>query len=168
MEQAQVSPRISVSVTEDGRICRPGDVINITDDLSTMATCAGEIVTVAGAVLTLDRDLVLGEGDNYLILLRDVAGILVDLVPCTPIMSEPMNRVTLARPPRVKIKGRDSCLGTMFAFYPENAATVRPWMVLALEAAGPYVTITGTNYTPLVYTGDTEPMPTRPPPPNLS
>ena len=159
---------ISVSVTEDGRICRPGDVINVSDDISTMATCAGEVIEVAGAVLTLDRDLVLGAGSSYLILLRDNAGALTDLVPCTPIAGEPKNRVTLARPPQVKIKGRDSCMGTIFAFYPADAANVQPWLVLGIETAGPYVTLTGTNYTPKTYTGDSEPMPTRPPPPNLS
>jgi hypothetical protein len=159
---------ISVSVTEDGRICRPGDVIHVTDDLSTMATCAGEVIAVNGAVLTLDRDVVLGEGSSYLILLRDNAGALTDLVPCTPIATEPKNRVTLSRPPQVKIKGRDSCLGTLFAFYPADGATVRPWMVLGLETAGPYVTLTGTNYTPKTYTGDSEALPSRPPPPNLS
>jgi hypothetical protein len=159
--------QLQVSVTEDGRIVRPGDVINVTDDIATLATCAGEVIDVAGATLTLDRDLVTDGGTTFVILLRDVAGILVDLVPCTPV-AVPGNQVTLARSPSVAIKGRDSCMGTMFAFYRADAATVDPWLVLGLETAGPNVRIAATNYAPQVYDGDSATMPDRPPPPNLS
>jgi hypothetical protein len=159
--------QLTVSVTEDGRICRPGDVINVTDDISTLATCAGEVIGVEGAVLILDRELVLGAGASFAILLRDLAGARTDLVPCTPTAGF-SNRVTLARSPSVAIKGRDSAMGTLFAFYPVDAANVRPWMVTAIETAGPYVNLTTTNYTPKVYTGDSAPMRSRPPPPNLS
>ena len=36
--------QISVNVTEDGRICRPGDVVNITDDIANLAATAGEVL----------------------------------------------------------------------------------------------------------------------------
>jgi len=159
--------QLTLSVTEDGRICRPGDVINVTDDTATLATCAGEVISIAGAVLTLDRDLVLGDGITFVILLRDVAGQRVDLVPCAPAVGV-ANQVTLSRSPGVTIKGRDASMGTMFAFYSSDAANVQPWLVLGLETAGPYVNLTATNYTPKVYEGDFSPTPLRPPPPNLS
>jgi len=155
--------QISVSVTEDGRICRPGDVVNITDDVANLAQSAGEVLFVDGAVLTLDRNVTFAAG-SYTVLLRDVQGQTTDAVPCVAVVGSP-NKVQLSRAPTVTIKGRDATLGTLFAFYDTTTAVVRPWLLTGVEASGPYVALTGVNYAPKVYDGDTV---TLDPPPPLS
>lgn len=159
--------QIAVSVTEDGRICRPGDVVNITDDIANLAASAGEVLEVVDDTLTLDRDVSFEVGHTYSILVRDVAGQAVDTIPVTA-GAEP-NEVTLSRAPvdEVTIKGRDSSTGTMYAFFDDAAAIVRPWLLIGVEASGPYVQLQGVNYNPLVYQDDTtalDPMPPLLPP----
>lgn len=148
--------QMSCDVTEDGRMCRPGDVINMTDDIANLATFAGEVLAVAGADLTLDRDVTFSAG-THTILLRDVAGVALDRVPV--VAGAAPNKVTLTRTPLVEIRGRDTARGTLFAFYPDDSANVRQWLVTGLQTAGPYVSLTGVNYSAKVYTGDSAPMP---------
>lgn len=156
--------QVSCNVTEDGRICRPGDVVNMTDDAANLAETAGEVVDVAGAELTLDRDVTFGAG-SYSIMLRDARGRTVDRIPCTAVGGV-ANKVTLARAPSVEIQGRDTARGTLFAFFPDSAATVRPWLLTSVQLNGPYVQLTGVNYSPKVYAGDSAPLPTPPPIPS--
>jgi hypothetical protein len=144
---------LSVPVTEDGRICRPGDIINVTDDTGNLAQAAGEVIAVAGLDLILDRDVTF-EAGTYSIMVRDLQGVALDVIPVTP--SSAPNRVTLARAPvtGVTVKGRSTTLGTLYAFFKDDAANVEPWLVTGVEANGPYVNLTGANYTPKVYDGD--------------
>jgi len=148
--------QIAVSVTEDGRICRPGDVVNITDDIANLAASAGEVLIVDGGELTLDRDVAFSVGHTYSILLRDLEGQTVDTIPVTEVAGVP-NKVQLSRDPvpEVTIKGRDSSTGTLYAFFDDAAANVRPWLLTGVSASGPYVQLQGTNYNPLVYQDDT-------------
>lgn len=153
---------LSCQVSEDGRMCRVGDVVNVTDDTSNLATCAGELVRADGSLLTLDRDVVpIETGDTFTILLRDVEGLRVDTVECTPVAGHP-DQVQLARTATVELKGRDASRGTLFAVYRNGAATTRPWMIVSTAAGGPYVQLSAVNYTDKVYTGDTAPLPLRP------
>lgn len=153
---------LTCPVTEDGRICRPGDVVNMTDDVANLAAAAGEVLYVSGNVLTLDRDVTFGPAGNTL-LVRDVHGQKVDAIPVTAVAGSP-NRVTLTRAPiaGVTIKPRDETLGTLFAFYHDSAAIVRPWLLTGVEVAGPYVQLSGVNYTPRVYEGDSVTLPAQP------
>ena len=153
--------QLSVPVTEDGRICRPGDVVNVTDDLANLAICAGEVITVAGLTLTLDKDADFTAGGAHTILVRDIRGETVDAIPVTA--GAATNQVVLSRAAAVTLKGRDEALGTLYALYADAHATVRPWLVTGVEASGPYVQLTGTNYTDRVYTGDTATLPGIPP-----
>jgi hypothetical protein len=52
--------------------------------------------------------------------------------------------------------------GTLFAFFSDSQAVVRQWLVSGVSLNGPYVQLSGVNYTPLVYQGDTVPLPPRP------
>jgi hypothetical protein len=150
---------MSCDVTEDGRIVRPGDVVNMTDDIANLATFAGEVLAVDGAVLTLDRNVTFGAG-AHTILLRDVLGADLDRVP---VLAGPgPNKVTLSRNPGVTIRGRDTARGALFAFYPDDTANVRPWLITGLSSTGPYVTLAGVNYSPKVYQGDSAAMPPAP------
>ena len=151
--------QMTCDVTEDGRMVRPGDVINMTDDIANLATFAGEVISVAGAALTLDRDVTFGAG-AHTILLRDVAGIQLDRVPV--VAGAAPNKVTLGRTPMVEIRGRDTARGTLFAFYPDATANVRPWLITGLTFSGPYVSLAGVNYSPKVYTGDSGAVPPAP------
>ena len=153
--------QIAVRVTEDGRICRPGDVVNITDDVANLAASAGEVLYVSGAVLTLDRDVLFEAGHTYSILLRDVLGQATDNVPCIAVAGSP-NKVQLSRTPTVTIKPRDTSTGTLYAFYDDAAAIVRPWLLTGVSASGPYVELTGADYNAAVYTDDTATVPARP------
>lgn len=157
---------MTCSVTEDGRICRPGDVINMTDDIANLAISAGEILFVSGLVLTLDRDVVFGTG-TYSVVLRDVQGKTVDVVPCVAVAGTP-NAIQLSRATTVEIKPRDLSRGTLFAFYNDAAATVRKWLVTSVEVNGPYVQLGGVNYATKVYTGDSAALPAPPLLGNLS
>jgi predicted phage tail protein len=143
---------LTCAVTEDGRIVRPGDVVGVTDDVANLASAAGEVLNVSGLVLTLDRDVAFTAG-THSILLRDVGGVQLDTVPCT-VVAGSANRVNLSRAPAVTIKGRDRSRGTLFAFFNDAAATVRPWLVQSVELAGPYVQLLAVNYSPKVYQGD--------------
>jgi hypothetical protein len=154
--------QLTCSVTEDGRLCRAGDVVNITDDTATLSTQAGEVLSISGAQLTLDRNVDGSAGGTFTILLRDVEGVNIDRVPCTVALGL-TNVVTLERTPTVALKPRDNTRGTLFAFYPDAAVNVRPWLVTGIEASGPYVQLSGVNYSPKVYAGDSAPLPSRPP-----
>ena len=156
--------QLSCAVTEDGRICRPGDVVNVTDDTANLAETAGEVVEVAGDTLTLDRDVSLTAG-AYSIMLRDSEGKDVDIVPVSAVAGAP-NKVTLARAPAVQMQGRDTARGTLFALYPDAGASVRPWLLTSVQANGPYVQLAGVNYSPKVYAGDSAPLPAPPPLPS--
>lgn len=151
--------QMSCDVTEDGRMCRPGDVVNMTDDIANLSTFAGEVLVVEGATLTLDRDVEFIAG-SHTILLRDVQGIALDRIPV--IAGAAPNMVVLERSPAIEIRGRDAARGTLFAFYPDATANVRQWLITGLVASGPYVTLTGVNYSPKVYLGDSAPLPTPP------
>ena len=153
---------LTCDVSEDGRIVRVGDVVNVSDDVANLATCAGELVRVEGGVLTLDRDVTpIESGDTFSILLRDLDGVRVDTVPCTPVPGT-ADRVQLTRTTTVELKGRDAARGNLYALYRNGAATVRPWLVISTAAGGPYVKLATVNYTNKVYTGDTAPLPLRP------
>lgn len=162
---------IACRVTEDGRICRPGDVINVTDDVANLALQAGEVIAQQAPMLTLDRDMTFDVGASYSIMLRDSAGILIDRIPVAAVLAGPIpndiyavtNVVYLTRAPAVRIKGRDASLGTLYAFYRDDVAAVRPWLVVGVSKSGPYVQLSGVNYTEKVYTGDSAPLPPRPP-----
>lgn len=155
--------QIGVNVTEDGRICRPGDVVNITDDLAHLAIAAGEVLDVSANVLTLDKDVAF-TGSSHTLLVRDVEGQHVDSIPVVAVAGS-SNKVQLSRAPNpsVTIKGRDEALGTLYAFYDDAAAIVRPWFLTSVEVEGPYVKLTGSNYTPRVYEGDSGTLPDVPP-----
>jgi len=153
--------QIAVRVTEDGRICRPGDVVNITDDVANLAASAGEVLYVSGAVLTLDRDVLFEAGHTYSILLRDVLGQVTDSVPVIAVAGSP-HKVQLSRTPTVTIKPRDTSTGTLYAFFDDAAAIVRPWLLTGVSVSGPYVELTGANYSADVYTDDTATVPARP------
>jgi len=149
-----------VDVTEDGRICRPGDVVNITDDIANLALCAGEVIYVAGLVLTLDHEVDFAAGANT-ILLRDLGGVATDAIPITA--GATPNKVVLSREPSgVSIKPRDEALGTLYAVYASGDAKVRHWLLTGVEISGPYVKISGVNYTDTVYAGDSATMEPRP------
>jgi hypothetical protein len=154
--------QLTCSVTEDGRLCRAGDVVNITDDTATLSTQAGEVLSISGAQLTLDRNVEGVTGETFTILLRDVEGVNIDRVPCSVALGL-TNVVTLERTPAVAIKPRDNTRGTLFAFYPDSAVNVRPWLVTGIEASGPYVQLSGVNYSTKVYAGDSAALPSRPP-----
>lgn len=155
--------QINVSVTEDGRICRPGDVVNITDDIANIAANAGEVLFVSGLVLTLDRDVAFTAGHAHSVLLRDVLGQATDTIPVTAVAGSP-NRVQLSRAPvGITIKPRDESMGTLYAFYDDSAAIVRQWLLTSVSANGPYVQLQGTNYNPAVYTNDTGTVDPTPP-----
>jgi len=153
---------MTVQVTEDGRICRPGDVINVTDDVANLAQAAGEVIAVAGNLLTLDRDVTLEVGSSYLLMLRDLAGLQIDQVPASA--GPQANQLQLPRSPAVRIKGRDSALGTLWALYRTSDAVVRPWLITGVQKSGPYVQLSAVNYSPKVYDGDSAPLPPLPPP----
>lgn len=148
---------ISVSVTEDGRICRPGDVINITDDVANLAAAAGEVIYIAGSVLTLDHDVTFAT--NNTLLLRDTGGQFLDAIPVTAVAGA-TNQVQLTRAPipSVKIKGRDEAKGTVYAFFNDEQQIVRQWIVSAVELNGPFIQLTGVNYSESVYAGDSGPL----------
>jgi len=154
--------QLTVNVTEDGRICRPGDVVNITDDIANLAAMAGEVLYVSGLVYTLDRDVVFTAGHTHTILLRDVLGQTTDSVPVTAVAGSP-NKVQLSRVPVISIKPRDTSMGTLFAFFDDAAANVRRWLLTSVALSGPYVKLEGTNYSPLVYQGDSATLPVWPP-----
>lgn len=154
--------QITVPVTEDGRICRPGDVVNITDDLANLAIVAGEVIYVDGLVLTLDKEASFALPGGYTLLVRDVNGQAVDFIPVTAVAGT-SNKVQLGRAAVVTLKGRDEALGTLYALYANSNATVRPWLLTAVEASGAYVQLTGSNYTDRVYDGDTAALPPVPP-----
>jgi hypothetical protein len=154
---------ISVAVTEEGRICRPGDVVLITDDVANLALAAGEVISISGTVLTLDHDLDFTAPGGYTILLRDLGGVLVDPVPCSAVAGSP-NKLQLARAPiGITIKGRDEALGTLYAFYNDASVTVRQWRLTSVEASGAFVQLSGVNYSERVYAGDALALPARPP-----
>lgn len=152
---------ISVGVTEDGRICRPGDVVNITDDIANLALDAGEVIHISGNQLVLDRDVDFSAPGVYVIMLRALEGIAIDLIGCTAVAGSP-NRVQLARGAHITIKGRDESMGTLYAFYNNANATLRPWLLTAVEMGTEGVTLSGVNYTERVYEGDAATLPTRP------
>jgi hypothetical protein len=154
--------QIAVNVTEDGRICRPGDVVHITDDVANLAIAAGELLYISGLTLVVDHPLDFSAPGTYSILLRDVAGAAVDVIPCS-VVAGVSNRVQLARAPTVTIKGRDEALGTLYAFYNDAAVNSRKWLLTSVEASGQQVTLSGFNYTALVYEGDGLTLPARPP-----
>jgi hypothetical protein len=156
--------QIAVDVTEDGRICRPGDVINITDDIANLAASAGEVLFISAGDLQLDRDVAFVAGHTYSVLLRDVEGQAVDTIPVTEVAGVP-NRVHLTRAPvpAVTIKPRDTSQGTLYAFFDDTAAIVRPWLVRSVSVSGPYVHLEGANYSPLVFQGDEFTLPDWPP-----
>jgi hypothetical protein len=154
--------RLSCNVTEDGRICRPGDVANFTDDTANLAETAGEVVVVADNILTLDRNVLFLPGETYSILLRDVQGIAIDQVPCIDVAGIP-DQVQLQRAPSVQIQGRSTVRGTLFAFFRDSASNVRPWLITATTLNGPYVQISAVNYSTKVYAGDSAPLPGPPP-----
>ena len=161
---------IACRVTEDGRICRPGDVINVTDDVANLALTAGEVIAQQAPRLTLDRDVTLEVGASYSIMLRDTAGILIDRIPVTAVLGGPIpndilvtTNVVFLQRAAVRIKGRDASLGTLYAFYRDDVAAVRPWLVVGVSKSGPYIQLSGVNYTAKVYTGDSAPLPPRPP-----
>lgn len=153
---------MTCSVTEDGRICRPGDVINMTDDVANLSLAAGEIIRIDGTVLTLDQPID-SFGTNPTILLRDLEGVDVDAIPVTAVAGSP-DKVQLARAPiaTVVIKARDEALGSLYAFYNDARASVRPWMLTAVQTNGPYVQVSGVNYTDRVYQGDIDALPAPP------
>ena len=155
--------QITVQVTEDGRICRPGDVVNITDDIANLAASAGEILEVSGTLLTLDRDVAFIAGHTYSIIVRDVEGQATDTIPVTA--GAAPNQVILGRAPlpAVTIKPRDSSTGTLYAFFDDTAANIRAWMLTSVSANGPYVQLQGTNYSALVFQDDTGTIPDVPP-----
>jgi len=72
------------------------------------------------------------------------------------------NKVQLSRTPTVTIKPRDTATGTLYAFFDDAAAIVRPWLLTGVSASGPYVELTGANYNAAVYTDDTATVPARP------
>jgi len=154
--------QLSCQVTEDGRICRPGDVVNFTDDTANLAQTAGEVVVVADNFLTLDRNVLFLPGETYSILLRDVQGIAIDTVPCIEVPGSP-DMVQLERSPSVQIQGRSTVRGTLFAFFRDSAANVRPWLITATTLNGPYVQLSAVNYSTKVYAGDSAPLPEPPP-----
>jgi hypothetical protein len=154
--------QLAVSVTEDGRICRPGDVVHVTDDVANLALAAGEVLYVSGLQLVLDRDLDFTAPGTYSIMLRDLEGAAIDVIGVTALAGFE-NRVQLARAPTITIKGRDEALGTLYALYNDANAVTRQWLLTSVEAAGPSVTLQGLNYTPRVYTGDAATLPARPP-----
>jgi hypothetical protein len=155
--------QITVNVTEDGRICRPGDVVNVTDDIANLATTAGEVLYVSGLVLTLDRDVTFTAGHTHSILLRDVLGQTTDSIPVVAVPGSP-HKVQLGRAPvGITIKPRDSSMGTLFAFFDDAAANVRRWLLTGVALSGPYVKLEGANYSALVYQGDSATLPPMPP-----
>lgn len=153
--------QISVAVTEEGRICRPGDVVNITDDVANLALAAGEVIAVAGLTLTLDKEISFASGETT-ILLRDVYGARLDAIGVAAVSGAP-HKVTLARAPSgIVVKGRDESLGTLYVIYKDGDARVRPWLVSSVAVAGPFVQLTGANYADRVYADDAtalEPQP---------
>ena len=155
--------QVTCKVTEDGRLCRPGDVIHMTDDVANIAISAGEVIEISGSVLTLDKPVTFDAG-TYTLLVRDVAGIAMDAIPVTAVAGSP-NKVQLSRAPvaGVAMKARDASMGTLYAFYADGSATVRPWLLTQVEMSGPYVQLGAVNYTDRVYAGDTATLPARPP-----
>lgn len=155
--------QISVGVTEDGRICRPGDVVHVTDDVANLALAAGEVLFVSDTQLVVDRDIDFSAAGTYTILLRDIEGRAVDAIPCAPVIGS-ANRVQLSRAPiaGVRVKGRDESLGTLYALYNDANVTARQWLLTSVEANGPFVQLNGFNYTPRVYEGDALALPARP------
>lgn len=155
--------QISVNVTEDGRICRPGDVVNITDDIANLAATAGEVLRVSGWTLTLDRDVEFIAGHTYSLLVRDVLGQATDIIPVLVVVGL-ADHVVLTRDPvaGVTIKGRDTAMGTLYAFYDDTAAIVRPWLLTGVSVSGPYVQLQGVNYTDLAFSGDSGSVPPKP------
>jgi hypothetical protein len=156
--------QISVNVTEDGRICRPGDVVNITDDIANLAASAGEVLRVAGLTLEIDRDVEFIACHAYSVLLRDIHGQTTDIIPVAELPGF-ANRLLLSRPPipGVTIKARDTSMGTLYAFFDNTTALVRPWLLTNVSASGPYVQLQGVNYSDLVFTGDSGTLPPKPP-----
>ena len=112
--------------------------------------------------LTLDRDVAFTVGHTYSILVRDVLGQATDIIPVTSGASA--NKVTLARAPveGVTIKPRDTAMGTLYAFYDDSTAIVRPWLLTGVSLSGPYVQLQGVNYTELVFAGDSGTLPEKP------
>jgi hypothetical protein len=155
--------QISVNVTEDGRIVRPGDVVNITDDIANLASAAGEILYISGNVLTLDRDVTFTAGHSHSVLVRDLEGQDVDTIPVTAVAGSP-NKVQLSRAPvsTVVLKPRDTAMGSLYAFFDDALATVRPWIITSVSVQGPYVQLQGQNYNADVYQGDTGTVPALP------
>lgn len=162
--------QITVSVTEDGRICRPGDVVNITDDLANLALAAGEVLYISGNVLTLDHRVDFTQPGSYVLLVRDTKGVNVDAVPVVVADTAISNKVQLTRAPiaGVELKGRDEAMGTLYAFFHESAAAVHPWLLTAVELDGPWVRLTGVNYSASVYQGDSGAVDPAPPLPSRS
>lgn len=156
--------QLSVDVTEDARICRPGDVVNVTDDLANLAIAAGEVIFISANVLTLDKDVLFESGASYTLTVRDVHGKDVDAIPVVQVAGTP-NKVQLTRAPSVAIKGRDEALGTLYAFFKDGSAIVRPWLLTGIQANGSsFLTLESVNYTARVYEGDEVALPSAPPP----
>jgi len=153
--------QMSCDVTQDGRLCRPGDIIMMTDDIANLAISAGEVVAISGLTLVLDRPVTFGTGTHSLVL-REAEGRLVDIVAVTSVAGNP-NKVTLARTPTVEIKPRDLSLGTLFSFYNDAKSNLIRWLITGVDPSGPYVKLNAVNYDPVaVWGGDTASLPARP------
>jgi predicted phage tail protein len=146
-----------VTVMEEGGLLVPGQVINMTDDLTNLTQTAGEVIEVAGLRLRLDRPT---PGVDT-IMLRSLTATEVDVVGVTSVSADGLI-VTLARAPAFPIKGRDSAEGTLFAAYTASASSVRQWIVNEAKKDGLTVALTLSNYDPAVYVGDTENIPAQP------
>lgn len=148
---------ITFNGTDEARLIVLGDVVNVADDVSHLASTAGEIVSVAGLVLQIDSAIFTGAG--YSILLRSFDGRATDTIAVT--ITDPTH-VTLARAPVFPIQGRADGMGTAYAVY-NNTTVVRPWLVTGLQPQAPYIQVAAVNYRSDMFGGDTATLPAAPP-----
>jgi hypothetical protein len=148
-----------MEATEEARLLHIGDVVNVTDDISNLAQTAGEIYTVAGLTLTLDREINLSAG-GFTVMLRGQDGRSVDAMPIT--QGANLRQIVLSRAAAFPIKGRDDALGTVFVIYQSAAAVIRPWLVVGIEPQASYTRIIGANWRTEVFAGDTGTVPAPP------
>ena len=92
---------ITFQGTDEARLIVLGDVINCADDVSTLVQTAGEVIAVAGLLLTIDAPIFSGAG--YSIVLRSMDGRATDTIAVT-IGPTPI-QLTLARAPVFPIQG---------------------------------------------------------------
>jgi hypothetical protein len=155
---------MQVTVTEEGGLLVPGQIINVADDLTTLVQAAGEVIEVnaAATVLLLDRPLDTKPATRPdTLMLRSLTATTVDSVPISGISGDGRT-VTLARPAAFEVRGRSDATGTLFAAYRGSEAVVRQWILNSATKDGLSAALTLSNYDPAVYAGDTARLPAKP------